>query len=422
MTSITNDPFAILDDAVAKQAAEELAAKRFASARDQLILRRDARSAFFATLALRLKLEVDWSCQTMQTDGHLLSYHPEFVAGLSPDELLGVLVHEVMHNALAHPFRRGSRSLEQWNIACDLAVNPILLEAGFVLPVNRLMPGEGSYTHLPTGKSADEYYGLMASHDPDAPGTALGGGSGSGQGTDAQEPSQAPADPGGCGGVRDPASASQTESDTLDAQWQVAVAQAEQTSKRRGELPAGIRRMVENIQHPALSWRELLQSFISATARNDYSWSRPNRRFLWQGLYLPGLHSEELGDVVIAIDHSGSVSARELALFSQEVNGILSAFDCTASVLYHDTKVQRVQSWRSSDGPLTLDPVGGGGTSHRCVFEWLEQQDLTPACVVCLTDLETRFPDRTPKLPVLWAVTGTSISQPPFGTRITITS
>ena len=163
LTPNPDNPFAVLETEVANQAAEEEAAKRLATARAKLILGRDAKSAFFATLALRLTPEVDWSCETMATDGTRLSYHPEFVTGLSPDELLGVLVHEVLHNALAHPFRRGCRDGATWNVACDLAVNPLLLDAGFVLPGSRLMPGEGRYGHLPVGQTADEYTGCSMS-------------------------------------------------------------------------------------------------------------------------------------------------------------------------------------------------------------------------------------------------------------------
>ena len=85
---------------------------------------------------------------------------------------------------------------------------------------------------------------------------------------------------------------------------------------------------------------------------------------LAQGLYLPGLHSEELGDVVLAVDTSGSIDEQMLGLFAAEANAVLGAYDCTVTVLYHDTEVQKVQTWRSADGPLVLEPVGGGGTSH----------------------------------------------------------
>ncbi|QEL17652.1 hypothetical protein PX52LOC_04650 [Limnoglobus roseus] len=410
---LTADPFAALEAEAAKQAAAEDAAKRLAVARANLILGRDAKSAFFATLALRLRLDVDWACGTMATDGRVLAYAPAFVTGLSPAELVGVLAHEVLHNALLHPFRRGPRDPARWNEACDLAVNPLLLAAGFVLPASRLLPGEGRYAGFPPAKSADEYYALLA--EPPANGGTDGeggGNTGNGHGPD----------PGGCGGVTDPAAGSPAACEQVAAAWQVAVVQAEHVAKGRGELPAGIARTVETVRRPPVDWKEELRAFVSAAARNDYAWSRPNRRFLWQGLYLPGLASEELGDVVIAVDTSGSVGPAELAVFAGAVEDILSAFACSATVLYHDTEVQGVRAWRSGDGPLVLDPVGGGGTSHACVFDWLDRQGVSPACVVCLTDLETRFPDRPPAVPVLWAVVGGADTPPPFGTTVRVTA
>ena len=85
-----------------------------------------------------------------------------------------------------------------------------------------------------------------------------------------------------------------------------------------------------------------------------------------------------------------------------------------------DTAIQKEQSWRSSDGDLVLEPIGGGGTDHRCVFERLDRHDPVPACVVCLTDLDTCFPDRPPAVPVLWAVVGGNSSEPPFGIRVNL--
>jgi predicted metal-dependent peptidase len=124
--------------------------------------------------------------------------------------------------------------------------------------------------------------------------------------------------------------------------------------------------------------------------------------------------------VVLAIDTSGSVGAKELGVFASEANAVLEAFDCSVTVLYHDTEVQKVSTWKSSDGPLTLDPVGGGGTSHLCVFDWLIASGLDAACVVCLTDLDTTFPATMPTTPTLWAVVGSSRTEPPFGTRVAI--
>src|SRR5215207_11162667 len=134
----TDGPFAALDEAVSRQAAEEQAARALAGARARLILGRDAKSVFFATLLLRLTPEPAWDLDTLATDGRTLRYHPPFVNALCPDELVGVLAHECMHNALAHPMRQGGREFGHWNVACDLAINPLLLQAGIILPSVRL--------------------------------------------------------------------------------------------------------------------------------------------------------------------------------------------------------------------------------------------------------------------------------------------
>ena len=159
----------------------------------------------------------------------------------------------------------------------------------------------------------------------------------------------------------------------------------------------------------------MLRQFVASHARNDFSWSSPNRRFVHLGLYLPGLRSEELGEVVLAVDTSGSIGQQELARFAAETQALLESFDCSLAVLYHDTQVQHVQRWRSGDGSLVLEPVGGGGTSHVCVFDWLARQGEEPTCVVCLTDLDTEFPTQPPVTPVLWAVVGGNTTEPPFG-------
>ena len=82
--------------------------------------------------------------------------------------------------------------------------------------------------------------------------------------------------------------------------------------------------------------------------------------------------------------------------------------------------VQKVDTWQPADGRFVLDPVGGGGTDHRCIFDWLDRAGLSPACVVCLTDLDTRFPYTSPAVPVLWAVVGNNPAAPPFGRRVIV--
>src|SRR5262245_32104776 len=115
MHSLAENPFAELELAAARQAATELACKAVLSSRSRLVLGKDARSVFFSTLALRLKPEVAWDRDTMSTDGKALRYNPEFVNGLTQDELVGVVVHETLHCALGHHARMGNRDVEKWN-------------------------------------------------------------------------------------------------------------------------------------------------------------------------------------------------------------------------------------------------------------------------------------------------------------------
>jgi predicted metal-dependent peptidase len=138
------------------------------------------------------------------------------------------------------------------------------------------------------------------------------------------------------------------------------------------------------------------------------------------GLYLPGLRSEELGDVVLAVDTSGSIGKEELNRFASEAQGILDAYDCELTILYHDAEIQGIDHWTPAEGPLVLSPKGGGGTDHRPVFDWLSQQGMAPSCLICLTDLDSIFPETAPPFPVLWAVTGPR-NNPPFGLCVQVT-
>lgn len=411
MDAPSDNPFAALEEAAARQVAEEAAWKGIAGARAKLVLGNDPRSAFFATLALRLKVEMDWETETMATDGRTLFVNPEWSNALTHDERTGIIAHESLHCALTHHCRREGRDPGRWNEACDCAINQVLLQSGFVLPKTRLMPGEGKYEKLPLEKSAEEYYALLAEPPSGTSGEQESGADPEGCGG---------ADPGGCGEVRD----AKDPADAADqkAEWENAISQAEQASKGRGDLPAGLARLVGQVLHPPADWRDILREFVQATARNDYSWNHPNRRHVAAGLYLPGMRSQELGEVVIAVDTSGSVGPDELAVFGSEVEAILGAFDCSATIVYHDAAVVGVEEWRSSDGPLSLKPVGGGGTDHRPVFEWVEKEGRCPACIVCLTDLETTFPETQPDVPVLWAVVGSNQAPAPFGRVVHMSS
>jgi predicted metal-dependent peptidase len=422
MSQDKNDPFASLEEAAHRQDAVEKATTVISAARSRLVLSKDACSAFFAALALRLEALPAWHVPTLATDGEHLLFNPEYALSLSEREMVGVIAHEVMHCALGHHARRGLREPLRWNIACDLAVNPVLLGAGFDLPRGRLLPGEGEFVGLPTGLSAEEYYARVPDNGGQSSDESAGGDSGDNTGDDRGASAIPGGDPGACGAVRDAGDGSPSQQQSSEARWQVAVAQAARIAEARGrgDLPAGLTRAVEETLRPTVPWREVLREFLTRTARNDYRWNRPNRRFVARRQYLPSLAGESLGEVVVAVDTSGSIGQEELDRFAAEVQGILDAYEVHLTVLYHDTDVTEVEEWSPTEGPIKLRPLGGGGTSHRGVFAWLDKHDLDPTCVVCLTDLYTTFSEAPPPFPVLWAVIGDCSTPPPFGQLLSV--
>jgi predicted metal-dependent peptidase len=200
-----------------------------------------------------------------------------------------------------------------------------------------------------------------------------------------------------------------------------AIAQAAHAAQSMGKVPAWMERLVEQVLNPEPDAYEVLRDFISKRVKSDQSWRRPNRRFMSQGLTMPERLSDQLGDVVVTMDCSGSVDKETLDNFANCLTGIFEAFQCRVTILYHDIPVTNVQHWVPSDGPLKLYPAGGGGTSHIPVFDWINRQDTEDApVVVAFTDLYTNFPEKPPRLPVLWFVWGEEHSiykrpTPPFG-------
>src|SRR5246127_742478 len=183
--------------------------------------------------------------------------------------------------------------------------------------------------------------------------------------------------------------------------------------KFAGKLPAGVTRSLEQSEAAGVDWRELLRRAWSDTIPSDYSWTPPNRRHIWAGLYLPGVRSEGVGEIAIAVDCSGSVSSRQLGLFEAEIRSILAGQrPRLVHVLYFDAVVQKVETYQAGH-PVSLSPVGGGGTDFRPCFEWLGERGIVPQTLVFLTDMCGKFPDNAPPFPVIWA--STEARRAPFG-------
>jgi predicted metal-dependent peptidase len=379
---------------------------------------------FFGALLFRLGARPSSSIATMATDGVSLFYNPGFVDTLNAAELAGVLAHEVMHPALQHHTRRGDRDHTRWNMACDYAINPILLDAGLTLPKDVLIDNRFR------GMSAERIYNVIEEDEqqgsagqPESEPVSRSGGPEDGSlRSDAggAEPS-APSTPGGVGQVLDAPEPETVDDPSIEEQvreWQIAFEQAETVAKVAGKLTGGAVRAKEASQAAGVDWRELLRRTWSETIPADYSWMRPNRRHVWSGLYLPGVTSEGVGEIAIAVDCSGSVNARQLGLFEAEIRSILAGQrPRLVHVLYFDAAVQKVETYQAGQ-PVSLSPVGGGGTDFRPCFDWLDEQAIVPQTLVFLTDLCGTFPSDVPPYPVIWA--STEARRAPFGQVISI--
>lgn len=393
---------------------------------------------FWGKLALDLELKAAPKFDTMATDGKHLYYNPVFVDGLSMNQLMGVIAHEVFHVANLHHTRRKGRDPKEWNVAADLAANPILVKEGFELPVGALL--DPAYD----GKSAEEIYRLReqqkqeqeqepqsgedqseeqsGDEEQETGAGAQGDEEGDDEGEGSGEEGTPGGDPGGCGEILDAANddgsaPSPAELSEIEADEQVKVAQAHNLAKQAGQGSTDQDRMLGELKQAQQDWKEELRRFILQRDKSDATWNRPNRRFVSQGLCLPSLQADAMGEMVVAIDLSGSVSGW-ISEFCAELKAIKEETRPTKlTVIYFADGVTGVDEF-TADEDLIVKPRGGGGTDFRPVFKYLEDHDVNPDCVLVLTDLYGPAPTEAPMYPVLWC--STTQEKEPWGERITL--
>jgi predicted metal-dependent peptidase len=195
-----------------------------------------------------------------------------------------------------------------------------------------------------------------------------------------------------------------------------------------GKMGSGGDRDLQDLLQPQVDWREVLREFINATcAGNDYStWQRPNRRFMSAGVYLPSGISEQVGELVVAIDTSGSIGSRELTQFLSEVHSICQTVKPDAvRLLYWDTKVCRDEKYDNTqlDNLVkSTKPAGGGGTRVDCVPKYMAEYGIKPQAVIVLTDGYLGGNWGQWACPVLWCLLDNDRAKPDVGKHVNIKS
>jgi len=417
---------------------------------DRCITRMVLGQPFYAALALRLKRVEDNTSKTaFWTDGVTLAYNPAKVDELRDDQVMGAVCRLVEGLAHCHHTRRESRDAKTWNKASASVCTSITKACGF-----EIAPEDEQFASDEwKDKSAETVYRIF-----DAMPKQNGGGGnkpnqGQGQGNGAgnqqgqgQQPQQGQGsgqdgqgqwqdggsnsgDPSGSGNgagsgeIRD-YPGTPAERQAAEQEWKGATFQAARVAQAQGNCPAHAKRLCDEITSPRVDWRQELRRFVSTIAHEKYNWLQPNRRYAWQGIFMPSRRSREVGEIVLAIDTSGSVDDETLKQFAGEVGGILEDYpSAKIQILYCDAEVYDGGEKTAQDCPITLEAKGGGGTDFRPVFKWVEDNmENPPKALVYLTDLLGRFPKDAPDYPVLWGVynRGEEYDKPDFGECITV--
>lgn len=394
-----------------------------AKARDSLIASRVAlllRNSFFGNLATRLRLvNADEWCPTAAVDGRNFYYNSRFVNMLRPREIDFLFGHEVLHIVYDHLGRREDRDPKLWNIADDYCVNADLKRhkvGDFITTVPCLY--ETKYDGLSAEEIYDDLYEqadkldldslldkMLDEHmDPEE--------DGSNGDPDTEDEN------GKKSGKGRPAPLSKEERDQIKQEIRAAAIQAAKSADA-GQVPKNVQRMIDSITSPKMPWRDMLQTNLTSTIKNDYSYMRPNRRGWHMDGIMPAMNPGEEIDIVIAIDTSGSISQQQCKNFLGEVQGIMDAFDgYRIHVFSFDTVAYSGRDFTSDNLEDIGDycPEGGGGTDFDAIFHYLKENDIDPVRLIVFTDGypygswgDPDYCDTT------WIIHGDKNPNPPFG-------
>jgi predicted metal-dependent peptidase len=374
------------------------------------------RASFFGNLATRLKLvNADEWCPTAATDGRNFYYNSRFVNDLKPKEVEFLFGHEVLHCVYDHMGRRGDRDAQLWNIADDYCVNADLKKhrvGEFITTVPCLY--EAKYEGMSAEEVYDDLYEnaekinlsdlldkMLDEHmEGDDEGEGSGGKDGDTKGNGRPKLSQA-------------------EKDQIRDEIKEAVLAAAAASDGAGNLPAGVKRLIQDMTAPKMNWRELLRMQLESTIKSDFTWMRASRRGWHMDAVMPGMKNDELIDIAISIDASGSMLDSMLKDFLAEVQGIMDSFPAyRLHIVTFDTRVYNPRQYDSEnlDSICDYEVQGGGGTDFNCVFEYFKENDIQPKRHVMFTD---GYPNGSwgdeQYCDTVFIMHGTTSIVPPFG-------
>lgn len=363
---------------------------------------------------------------TAYTNGRDEFYGRNFVKLLNDAELRFLVLHEVYHKLYKH--------LHIWRHLYD--ENPKLANCANDYVINIKIADEntdkfatmtgalerGCYDEKYRGMDSAQVYKLLCDEQQHYGGGRSKSGGAGDDGSETLPNGQAPFDQHDWEGAQE-----------MDAEERRELARELDEAIRQGALVAsktgsGGDRDLEELLKPQVDWREVLREFVCNTcAGSDYStYRRPNRRYIGMGIVMPSGIAETVGELVLAIDTSGSIGQRELTAFLSEIKEICDTVRPDGvRVLYWDTQICRDEKYNArqlDDLVKSTKPAGGGGTDVTCVTDYIRDNNINAQAAIVLTDGYLFGGWGQWSMPVLWCIMDNDHAIPSVGSKVNITS
>ena len=361
---------------------------------------RHANFAHMAGLFMIGKTEVTRYTPTAQTDGRNVKFNPEFIQGLTDAELRGLIYHEygghILYQHLTAFRYMYDIDAPLANAACDYVINQSIKDFG-----------TPDFIKLPSGGLQDDrFQGMVSKQVFDilrAEGTKLPDGFDNHDWEGAQ-------------------AATPAEQDALGKEIANVMRQGVMASTLLGNP---VDRSLCEWLNPQVDWRESLRDFLTTwCVGNEHStYRKPRRRMMASDIYLPTAYSNSLSSVVVAIDTSWSISDEVIGAFLSEVVDLCETVNPEQlHLLYWGTQVAGHETY-TRDNLSTMrestSPQSGGGTDVNCVSDYLQEKQVSPNCVVVLTDGHLAGDWGQWSCPVVWVITSSTVAE--VGTTIRLT-
>ena len=372
---------------------------------------------FFGSMALTMPWVAHPGIQSYATDSISIYYNPYVVLKeKSVQWCAASFCHEVCHKIFRHNLRmpKGADPLI-WNYACDYAINPILVDEG--VRVDR----EGNETRIwdfiknPDVKEwvyEAKYHGWYAEQiyedlikkgfqPPPMP-------------IDIFAPSKK--DPNG-----NQRPLSEEEKEQLEIALKSQLINAAESHKAFGLKSGSLKDLIKGLKKSYVDWRQILQRKVIGDHPEDYTWRRPNRRFIHQDIYMPSVEKRGVGRIIVWPDSSGSMTIDEMESVASEIKYIMQTIMPDELVIVQcDAAIHGFKTFVKGELPEAFDFKGRGGTNPSPFFKYCNEQSNVH-CAICLTDMGFNYHTLpTPSgYPVIFISTS-GVTEAPFGTLITI--